>query len=198
MIRRQAVELWGNRLPVDPYEKLARILFCCDNPPGTDYISGAQDAIGIVFPGLARPYYKGAYWPTRIDHCLDGKALDFVEQALYLKPLGPRHAGYDVLSDTRIDEPGARYLAEATECCWQAILEQDIAGFGASMRQAFEGQIAMFPHMMNPGVQELIDQFRDRALGWKLSGAGGGGYLIFVADGPIEHSVRVVVRREQE
>ena len=26
----------------------------------------------------------------------------------------------------------------------------DIAGFGASMRQAFEGQIALFPHMMNP------------------------------------------------
>ena len=123
---------------------------------------------------------------------------DFVEQALYLKTLGPRHAGYDVLSDTRIDESGVRALAEAADRCWQAILEQDIAGFGASMRQAFEGQISMFPHMMNPGVQELIDQYRDRALGWKLSGAGGGGYLILVADRPIEHSVRVVVRRERD
>ena len=89
-------------------------------------------------------------------------------------------------------------LAEATECCWQAILEQDIAGFGASMRQAFEGQIALFPHMINPGVADLIDVYRDRALGWKLSGAGGGGYLILVADRPIEHSVRVVVRRERD
>ena len=43
------------------------------------------------------------------------------------------------------------------------------------MRQAFEGQIAMFPHMMNPGMAELIDVYRDRVLGWKLSGAGGGG-----------------------
>ncbi len=65
------------------------------------------------------------------------------------------------------------------------------------MRQAFEGQIALFPHMMNPGVAALIDVYRDRALGWKLSGAGGGGYLILVADRPIEHSVRVVVRRER-
>ena len=194
--RRQAVELWGNRLPVDHYEKLTQILFCCDNPPGTEYISGAQDAIGIVFPGLAKSHYEGDYWPVGIDHCLDGKALDFVEQALYLKPLGPRHAGYDVLSDTRIDASGARTLAEATDRCWQAIGEQDIAGFGASVRQAFDAQIAMFPHMMNPGVEELIDQYRDRALGWKLSGAGGGGYLILVADEPIEHSVRVVVRRE--
>ncbi len=71
-------------------------------------------------------------------------------------------------------------------------------GFGAAMRQAFEGQIALFPHMMNRGVEELIDQYRDRALGWKLSGAGGGGYLILVADEPIEHSVRVVVRRERD
>ena len=75
-------------------------------------------------------------------------------------------------------------------------MEQDVAGFGMAMRQAFEGQIAMFPHMMNRGVEELIDQYRDRALGWKLSGAGGGGALVLVADEPIEHSVRVVVRRE--
>ena len=37
-----------------------------------------------------------------------------------------------------------------------------------------------------------------RALGWKLSGAGGRGYLILVADRPIEPSVRIVVRREGE
>jgi galactokinase/mevalonate kinase-like predicted kinase len=72
----------------------------------------------------------------------------------------------------------------------------DVATLGAAMRQAFEAQIAMFPHMMNGDVQELIDQYHDRALGWKLSGAGGGGYLILVADSSIEHSIRVVVRRE--
>ena len=49
---------------------------------------------------------------------------------------------------------------------------------------------------MNPGVAKRIEVYRDRALGWKLSGAGGGGYLILVADRPIEHLVRVVVRRE--
>ena len=52
--------------------------------------------------------------------------------------------------------------------------------------------------MMNPGVAERIDQYQNRALGWKLSGAGGEGYLILVADRPIEHSVRVVVRRERD
>ena len=53
----------------------------------------------------------------------------------------------------------------------------------------------MFPNMMTLPIQELIDEHAERALGWKLSGAGGGGYLILVADEPIEHAIRVVVRR---
>lgn len=56
----------------------------------------------------------------------------------------------------------------------------------------------MFPHMVTPGVHTLIDLHRDRALGWKISGAGGGGYVILVAEQPIEHAVRCVVRRGLE
>ena len=52
----------------------------------------------------------------------------------------------------------------------------------------------MFPHMVTPEIHAAIDEYRDRCLGWKLSGAGGGGYLILVADRPIEHAVRITVR----
>jgi mevalonate kinase len=48
--------------------------------------------------------------------------------------------------------------------------------------------------MVNDEIFELIDQYRDQVLGWKLSGAGGGGYLILVADHPIENAVRIVAR----
>jgi cytidyltransferase-like protein len=44
--RRSAIDIWGPRLPAGDYEKLAKILFCYDNPPGTEVISGSQDAIG--------------------------------------------------------------------------------------------------------------------------------------------------------
>jgi cytidyltransferase-like protein len=194
--RRTAIELWGPRLPTDQHEKLANILFCCDNPPGTTEVSGAQDAIGIVFPGLARSDYDGEYWPHHIEHLPDESALQFVENLLYLVPLGPRQSDFDVLSDTHFTTEGARALARATDDCWDAILARDARGFGGAVRRSYEAQIAMFPHMVTPTIQELIDRYGHTALGWKVSGAGGGGYLVLVADRPIEPALRCYARRE--
>jgi len=196
--RRSAIDLWANRIPTGNYEKLAKLLFCYDNPPGTKIISGSQDSIGIVFPGLARAYYEGSYWPAHIDHVRDPQTLQFVENSLYLLTLGPRQPEFDVLANTHIDAAGARALAEAAENCWQAILAHDIQKFGHSFRQSFEAQVAMFPNMMNDRIAELIEQYQEKALGWKISGAGGGGYLILVSDTPIENAVRVTARRETE
>ena len=52
--RNHALELWGPQLPIGDPERLAYQLFCYDNPPGTETISGSQDAIGIVMAGLCR------------------------------------------------------------------------------------------------------------------------------------------------
>ena len=196
--RRSAIDLWGPRIPPGDCEKLAKILFCYDNPPGTEEISGSQDAIGIVIPGLAKAHYEGEYWPSRIDRVNDERAIHFVEDSLYLMALGPRHTGYSVLSGTRITRNRAKALADATDNCWQAILDRDIKGFGLYFRKSFEAQIAMFPNMMNAMVEKLIHQYKDMALGWKLSGAGGGGYLILVSDKPIDGAVRVIARRESD
>jgi hypothetical protein len=192
------IDLWGPKIPPGNYEKLAKILFCYDNPPGTEEVSGSQDAIGLVFPGLAKAYYEGEYWPSHIETCRDELTLQFVENSLYLMTLGPRHEGFSVLADTRIDKRGARALAGATEGCWEAILDHDIERFGRFFRAAFEAQIVMFPNMMNDRVASLIRKYEDKALGWKLSGAGGGGYFILVSDAPIDDAVRIVARRENE
>lgn len=196
--RRSALDLWGNKLPAGDPAKLAKILFCYDNPPGKQEISGSQDSIGLVFPGLAKAHYEGAYWPTRIDTIHDDDVLNFLQAHFYLLPLGPREDGYSVLSNTHIDVQGAKALALAAEQCWDALLRKDAARFGQHFRESFEAQIAMFPNMVNQTILDLIEQHRDRALGWKISGAGGGGYLILFSQQPIENALRVVVRRRED
>jgi cytidyltransferase-like protein len=194
--RRAAIDMWGARIPPGDPEKLAKILFCYDNPPGTKVISGSQDSIGIVFPGLAKAHYDGAYWPKQIERKCDEATLQFAENALYLITLGPRHAEFDVLENTRINSEEAKALADAAEDCWHAINHQNIEKFGAAMKAGFDAQIAMFPNMMNDSVAKLIEKYRHLALGWKLSGAGGGGYLVLVSNKPIENASKIYARRE--
>ena len=194
--RKAAIDIWGSKIPPGNLETLAKILFCYDNPPGIKYISGSQVSIGLVYPGLARAYYNGEYWPSKIDHLTYESVLCFVENSLYLANLGPRHDSYDVLENTRICRRYAKALSDATENCWIAIREQNIYAFGESMKASFEAQIAMFPNMMNDSVAELIDNYQDSALGWKLTGAGGGGYLVLVADKPIVNTQKIYARRD--
>ena len=196
--RNKALDLWGPRLPAGDPEKLAKVLFCYDNPPGTTEISGSQDSIGIVFPGLARAHYEGAYWHTKIDHVRDELTLQFIEKALYLVPLGPREVGYSPLTEQHLTVENAKALADAANACWGAILAHDLPAFGLQMRRGFEAQVALFPNMVSDEICSLIAQYRDVALGWKLSGAGGGGYIILVSETPIPDAVRVSIRRGME
>jgi cytidyltransferase-like protein len=196
--RNHAIDLWGPRLPPGDVEKLAKILFCYDNPPGTKDISGSQVAIGIVLPGLNRAYYEGKYWPSTIDKVRDELTLQFIEQALYLLPLGPRDSAFDPLAGRNITQEGAKTLSDAAENCWKAILAHDLKNFGLYVRQSFEAQIAMFPEMSSQMIRDLIERYQESVLGWKLSGAGGGGYLILVSDMPIENTVRISIRRTIE
>lgn len=193
--RRKATELWGPKMPAGDYEKIAKILFCYDNPPGRKEISGSQDAIGLVFPGLAIAHYDSEYWPYKIDPVQNEETLQFIENALYLIPLGPRETGFSVLENTHITRKRAQMLSEAAYACWEAILAHDVCEFGRYMREAFEAQIAMFPNMIIHTILEQIEQYRDRALGWKVSGAGGGGYLILVANTEIDDALRIKIRR---
>lgn len=193
-----ALDLWGPRLPAGDPEKLAKILFRYDNPPGKPFVSGSQDTIGIVYPGLTISHYDGQFWPARIESVHDELVVQFVERSLYLVPLGPRGRDYDVLSKTEVNRENAKALADAALACWQAILKKDIGAFGHFCRASFEAQIAMYPLMFNDAVAEMIEEHKHHALGWKLSGAGGGGYLILVSDQPIEKAIRVNIRRKSD
>jgi len=196
--RRKAVELWQTDIPDGDPHLLARTLFCLENPPGTTYVSGSQDSIGIVFPGLNRlDYASGEYWPEKITPVNDPEILDWLERHLWFITLPPRAGDFNVLDQTNISVEGARALAEAADGVWKSILAMDIQGLGHWYKASFEAQVAMFPMMKSRTVRDTIDIYKDRALAWKLAGAGGGGYLAMVSERPVENAIKIRIRRER-
>jgi galactokinase/mevalonate kinase-like predicted kinase len=194
--RKRAIDLWQTDIPSGDKEKLARLVFSYENPPGTTEFSGSQDAIGIVFPGLNRLDYRGDFWPEKITPVNDFNILRWLEKHLQLITLGPRKSGFHVRAGTRITPAHARALARAADRCWQAILKMDLEEFGREFRNSFEAQTKMFPRMMTGDVRAAIKQYAAQSLGWKLSGAGGGGYLVLVSAREIPGAIKIKIRGE--
>jgi cytidyltransferase-like protein len=194
--RNKAIELWHTDIPVGDKEMLARTLFCFENPPGTKYVSGSQDSLGIVLPGLNRLFYNNNYWPERIDKVNEDDILQWVERRIWLLPLYPRKDNYDVLADTHIDSDGAQALSIAADNCWRAVMNKDIQGWGKALTASFEAQLRMFPNMAPKDVTDTLEPYKSQVLGWKLSGAGGGGYFVFVSEKPVRNAIQIRIRRE--
>jgi cytidyltransferase-like protein len=193
--RRRAIELWETAVPRGDPEHLAKILFSYENPPGTKTFSGSQDAIGIVFPGLNRLDYNGGFWPKKITSIKDANILHWLEKHLCLVEIGPRKATFDVCEQTKITAQKVKRLAIASDHCWEAIQDMNLDEFGRYMRESFEAQVSLFPRMMTKHVQNAIRQHGRQALGWKLSGAGGGGYLVLVSNRVMPNTIKANIRR---
>jgi cytidyltransferase-like protein len=193
--RKKAIEMWNDNLPMENPEKLAKILFRYDNDPGTKDVSGSQDSIGITVPGINRFYYeKEKYWPSKIETISDLSVIKWLEERLYMVTLWPRPDGFVVLENTNITAENVEKLNEGSEMAWEGLNKKDIGIFTDGFSRSFKAQITMFPKMMNDKIAEVIDSYRGTALSWKLSGAGGGGYLIMISEKQIPNAIRVRIR----
>lgn len=193
--RKKAIELWQTDIPNGDMEKLAKTLFCFENPPGTNYVSGSQDSLGIVLPGLNRLYYNGDYWPESIDSVNDSELLKWIEERIWLIPLFPRHETYDVLANTSITKDAVCQLSQAADDCWRAILSRDVNAWGKASVASFEAQIKMFPNMVSSEILSVLEGYKTNVCGWKMSGAGGGGYLVFISEHSITNAIQIRIRR---
>lgn len=197
--RNAARKIWPYELPNYNEEMLARLLFCFENDPEQDkgHISGAQDSIGICMSGLNRHYYNNTYWPSNIESCHDEEILSWLESHLCLVPTFPRRPGCSVVEGKDITTEKVKALAAAADDCWDAIMNRDLQAFARAYQASFDAQIAMFPAMKAEGVQEFIDRYAPVSLAHKLSGAGGGGYLALVIDGPLpDGALPIKIRRK--
>jgi cytidyltransferase-like protein len=195
--RKKAIELWKAQFPLENPEKLAKILFRYDNDPGTKDVSGSQDSIGITMPGINRFYYeKGEYWPSKFETISDPSVLKWLEEKLYMVTLWPRPADFVVLENTNISAENVKNLIDASVMAWDGLNKKDINIFAKGFLASFNSQVNMFPLMMNDKVAKVIDIHRDRALAWKLSGAGGGGYLILISEEEISNAIKIKIRKK--
>ena len=193
--RKKAIELWNDNLPMENPEKLAKILFRYDNDPGTKDVSGSQDSIGITMPGINRFFYeKEKYWPSKFENISDMSVINWLEERLYMVTLWPRPADFVVLENTNISEDNVRRLADAAALAWDGLIKKDIKNFTDGFRASFDSQVRMFPKMMNDKIAKIIDNHKNKALSWKLSGAGGGGYLILISEKEIPNAIRIKIR----
>lgn len=196
--RNAARKIWPYELPNYNEEMLARLLFCFENDPeNKGHVSGAQDAIGICMSGLTRHWYDNHYWPSRIESCHDEATLSWLEEHLCLVPMFPRRPGCSVVEGKNINATKVKALTAAAEKCWQAIIDRDLNAFARHFQASFDAQIAMFPAMMQPGVDECIEAVRPYALAWKMTGAGGGGHLCCVVNGKLpDNAIKIKIRRK--
>jgi cytidyltransferase-like protein len=196
--RKKAIEMWNDHLPMENPEKLAKVLFRYDNDPGTKDVSGSQDSIGITMPGINRFYYeKEKYWPSKFETISDLSIIKWLEDRLYMVTLWPRPADFVVLENTNITAENVERLTQASEKAWVGLNIKDIKMFSEGFLASFNAQVAMFPKMLNDKISKVIDSHRDKALAWKLSGAGGGGYLILISEEKIEDAIKIKIRRKE-
>lgn len=130
-----------------------------------------------------------------MESVVDDSLVNWLEPLLWLYPLAPRAADFDVLAGRDTTAPKALALAEAADRAWGAILARDVEGLGRAVGDSFQAQLTMFPGMMTRQAEEAIRQARFKVAGCKLTGAGGGGYLLLVARDPPRGCQGLQIRR---
>ena len=53
----------------------------------------------------------------------------------------------------------------------------------------------MYPNMAPQEVIDSINIYKDSVKGYKITGAGGGGYLVLISDKPVENALQIRIRR---
>ena len=83
-----------------------------------------------------------------------------------------------------------------TDPCRETITyDSDVDEWGKASKESFYAQITMYPNMAPREVLDSIELYKDKVKGFKITGAGGGGYLVLINDTPVENALKIRIRR---
>jgi cytidyltransferase-like protein len=189
-----AIKIWGDRYPDgDPLEN-AKILFGAENPPGTEYVAGSQDHLGLLLPGINRLHYNGKYWPDYIQSSVDKDICDWLTDVIHLIPLKPRPDGYDPLKEMHLEEHLVRELGEAGDRCWESILRKDINGLGKAMSDTLLSWRKILPLTVPDDVLKEMEMNYIHKFPGAITSGCGGGYVIVASEREVPGEIRIKVR----
>ena len=192
--RKIARELWGDKIPEGDQVRNAKLLFGAENPPGSEYISGSQDQLGILLPGANRLDYDGKFWPCHIESAVDPGTCEWLSKVLHLIPLAPRPEGYDPLLEMHLTIENVGELADSCHLCWEGIVEKNVKKLGEGMKGTFLTWKKMLPYTVPDWVwEEMNTKWFSNYPGAITSGSGGG-YVIVASEEEIPGALKIKVK----
>lgn len=192
--RKIAMELWGNNFPAGDLVRNAQLLFGAENPPGSEYISGSQDQLGILLPGANRLDYDGKFWPCHIESIVDPGTCEWLSGVLQLVPLSPRPEGYNPLVEKFLSVENVGRLGKAGELCWEGIEERNIQKLGEGMKQTFLCWRKMLPNTVPDWVLEELERNWFPFYPGAITSGSGGGYIIVASEREIPGALKIKVK----
>ena len=192
--RAVGIELWGGKYPEGDPVRNAQLLFGAENPPGSKYISGSQDQIGLLVPGVSRLDYNGSFWPNNIENTIDADTCEWLSKVLHFAPLQPRPDGYNPLLKKNLDFGVIKKLGESGEKCYEAILKKNVTMLGESMKETFLAWHQMLPYTVPEWVMNEMEKNYFPYYSGAITSGSGGGYIVFPSEKEVEGTVKIKVR----
>jgi cytidyltransferase-like protein len=192
--RKVGIELWGDQLPSGDPIRNAQLLFGAENPPGSGYISGSQDQIGLLVPGISRLDYNGSFWPEKIENTTDPETCEWLSEVLNFAPLTPRPEGYNPIQQKNLESLIIKRLGESGKACYDAILKKDASQLGEAMKETFLCWREILPHTVPDWVMKEMEENYFPNYSGAITSGSGGGYVVFPSEEEMEGALKIKIR----
>jgi hypothetical protein len=199
-----AMEIWNGEIPDRDKAELVKELYRIENE-GKAELSGSQDMIGLIYPGINRlDYdinYEGGYFPRHIESNNDPGIAAWLSSVLYLVPMNQRPDGYNPLGRKNFDLRWVARLGKSGRDCFDAIISKDLNGLGASFNECMLCWEKILPDVVeHPTIKldlkALLEYYQKNYPGAMFSGCGGG-YMYVVSETLVPGGFQVKVRTQK-
>lgn len=165
---------------------------------------GKQDEYAAAFGGLNHITFHSD-GTTKVDPLnIDPNTLSELQASLMLFFTGSAHDSWNLLANqersVRMRDRGTvdalHEIKESAAKMKDALVASDLRRFGSLLNEAWQAKKRASPLVSNSRIDQLYDLARGHgALGGKITGAGGGGFLLLYCEPEVQDIVRSALER---